>query len=154
MPKKNTGKVVVDDTLKFAWSYLILNGKLTDGKWSYYGGCWEDKPRLNKAGAATYVSWETRMKEMEDFRAKVLKVGIDWEKSGVPEVQHEGYFTGTFDSHQGECLATLGKLVLLNGEEFLLGSNDDDAAHLAETAREMMRKPGESEVEKFAKKLK
>lgn len=144
MTKKNTQ---VDDAIKFAWAYLILHGKFTSGEWSYYGSCWEE-PERHK-----YVSWKEEVKRQLEFQEKVVKIGIDWDKSGVPEVDNYEGFAGTFISYNTQCLGTLGTLVLLNGEKFLIGSSNNDAAHLAKTAKKMMQKPGESEVERFAKKL-
>ena len=135
-----------DDTLKFAWAYLILHGRETNGNWSYYGGCWDYKDNC-------YPSWEELQKAKEELRKKVVEIGIDFEKSGVPTVSHESGFLSTFDSHSSDHTATLGKLVLNNGETFLLGSDDEDAAHLAETARQMRTQKGESEVEKLAELL-
>jgi hypothetical protein len=120
---------VVDDSVKFAWAYLLQYGKLTNGEWCYYGGCWEAQDK----------SFRYDYKGLEELRKKAVHIGIDWEKSGIPKVSNEGVFNGTFATHQGECLATLGELVLNNGETYKIGSDDNDAAHLAETARNIMK---------------
>jgi hypothetical protein len=137
----------VDETLKFAWSYLLINGVQTNGRWSVYGGHWEGLESGNR-----YLDYDEKVKQMDDIREKALSIGIDWEKSGVPEVESQYEFDSTDEPSQ-QCLGTLGRLVLLNGEKFLIGSADDDAAHLAETARAIINKK-ESRVEKLAKKLK
>lgn len=33
---------MINDSVKFAWAYLIKYGKITNGKWCYYAGNWED----------------------------------------------------------------------------------------------------------------
>lgn len=144
MAKKK--ELVVDKTMKFVWAYLILHGTPTSGEWSYYGGSWE---RIGNK----YLGWDEMQKEKAELQAKVLKVGIDWSKTTAPEVSTESVFEGTFCSG-GYAQATVGDLVLLNGETIKLGSTENEAAVLAETARQMIAKPGESEVEKFAKLLK
>jgi hypothetical protein len=121
----------MDESVKFAWAYLLMYGKLTSGEWSYYGGCWED-------AETRYVPWDEQKKRMQRIQEKAVSVGIDWDKTGVPAVSEESEFMGTFASCQGECLATLGTLVLKNGETYLIASKDDDAAHLAETARKLL----------------
>lgn len=141
---KDTIEIEVNDNLKFVWSYLILNGIETTGEWSYYGASWK----------RNYEVWSTNdiLKRKEELCKKVLEFGIDFQASGIPEISDEVGFTDTFND-SSEHTATLGKLVLKNGETFLLGSDDDDAAALVRTAREMMKKPNESDVEKFAKLL-
>lgn len=136
----------VDEAIKFAWAYLILHGRETSGEWSYYGGCWEHKK------GQSYPSWDELQERKAEIQERVLEVGIDFDKSGVPEVTDEHGFLDTFASTCSHHTATLGKLVLKNGETFLLGSDDDDAAALANTAREML-KTGTSEVSKLAEKL-
>ena len=32
----------MDQALKFTWAYMIERGRLTTGKWSYYGGNFDD----------------------------------------------------------------------------------------------------------------
>jgi hypothetical protein len=137
---------VVDESVKFAWAYLLTYGKLTSGEWSFYGGGWEDIYRK------LYVESSVVQAELEQIKKKAVSVGIDWGRTDIPSVSDKYTFNGTFASHHDKCLATLGKLVLKNGEEFLIGSADDDAAHLAETAREML-KGKDSAVQNLANKL-
>lgn len=118
---------MVDESVKFAWAYLLLHGKLTDGKFEYYGSNWND----------LYHDYDEQRLQMSKVREKVKEIGIDWVKTEIPEVHYEDGFAGTFNSND-RCLATLGKLVLLNGKTFLIGSSDEDAAHLAETARNIL----------------
>lgn len=132
----------VDETVKFAWAFLILYGKPTDGSWSYYGGSWD-----NPSG----MGWKELEELTNTIREKVVSIGIDWQKTTMPYVSDESVFNGTFDS-AGSCQATLGNLVLKNGETYKLGSDDSQAAHLVETARAMMNKK-HSDVQKLAEKL-
>lgn len=133
----------VDEATKFAWAYLLVFGRLTNGKWSYYGGCWE---------SAEGVSYENAHEKRKALQELAITVGIDWKKSGVPEVSHQNVFLGTFNTESGSELATLGKLVLKNGDTYLLGSDDDQAAHLAETARAMLQKK-DNDVTALASRL-
>lgn len=134
----------MNEAIKYAWAYLLTYGKLTNGKWDYYGG-WEE------ASPWKYGETEKRAKKWEDIKNKALTIGIDWDKTGVPKVSEEGVFAGTFASQNEYDNATLGELVLKNGETFLIGSSDEDAAHLAEAARELMR--GKSTIMELADKL-
>lgn len=143
-------EVVVDKTLKFVWAYLILKGKQTSGKWSYYGSGW-DEPEID--GRRVCIGWNEQQKQAKELREKVVSIGIDWSKTTVPEISHESGFQGTFSDTVDHITATLGKLVLKNGETFMLGSTEDEAHVLTETARQMLKTPGESEVEIFAKSL-
>lgn len=126
----------VDESVKFAWAYLLTYGKLTSGEWSYYGSGWEG---LEKYKGTYGKKWEAQYKEFEEVSAKAVSIGVDWDKTEIPEVGTYSGFAGTFAETQDKCLGTLGKLVLKNGEKFLIGSSDDDAAHLVETARQLLR---------------
>lgn len=132
----------MDEATKFAWAYLITHGKLTNGNWSYYGGCWED--------IDGGVSFEQKISTQAEIEDGAVSVGIDWEKTGVPEVSTENVFNGTFESG-GYCLGTIGTLFLKNGKSYRIGSDDEDAAHLAKTAREMMK--GRSGIQELSDKL-
>ena len=136
----------VDESVKFAWAYLLTHGKLTSGTWTTYGG-WEDLEKYRH----NWGTWEKRQKEFEEVASKAVSVGIDWDKTDIPSVSSESEFNDT-ESPNTDCLATLGKLVLKNGETFLIGSKDDDAAHLVETARELI-KGKESPLLELANKL-
>lgn len=137
-------KKVVDDSVKFAWAYLILHGKVTTGEWSYYGSSYEPDGKK-------IWDWKELQAARQTLADKVASVGIDWSKTDVPAVSNHSTFNGTFNSG-GTCLGTLGTLVLCNGETILLGSSDDDAAHLAETARAIMKGRGNA-VTILAEKL-
>ena len=135
---------MVDESVKFAWAFLLLHGQITNGEWSYYGSNWEFPTN-------TYGSFEKYEKELVKIREQAVFVGIDWEKSGLPEVHDEVGFNGTFESGSN-CLATLGKLVLKNGKKCLIGTSNRDAAHLVETAKKMLEKKS-SPVTELAEKL-
>lgn len=132
--------------MKFAWAYLLTHGKVTNGKWSYYGGCWESVigDCCGSRGSEREISLLSEIKD------KCVSVGIDWKKTSVPEVRNESEFMDTF-SPSRDCLATIGTLYLMNGEKYLIGSSDDDAAHLAETARNLLQ--GTSGIEDLANML-
>jgi hypothetical protein len=125
---------MVDESVKFAWAYLLEYGKLTNGRWSYYGGRYEEK-----GGGCSWDDWS---KERQELKDKVVSIGIDWNKTGVPEVSNESEFMDT-ESPSRDKLATLGTLYLKNGESFKLGSGDNDAAHLAETAKKIIQGKGD-----------
>ena len=131
------------DELKFVWAYLLKYGRVTNGKWCFYGGNWE---YLDER----YPSWGEAQKQRKELLDKVLKAGIDWNKTKVPEVTERSAFTDTFSDPREE-LATLGTLYLKNGEKLLIGSDANEAASLAEAARELM-KP-DSDLIKLAAKL-
>lgn len=134
---------MVDESVKFAWAYLLTHGQLTKGEWSYYGSCWEYPTN-------EYGSYERYQKELDKIRERAISVGIDWDKTSIPTVSSEDTFNGTFASG-GNCLATLGTLVLKNGKRYLMGSSDENAAHLAEAARQLLK--GKSEIQELADKL-
>ena len=100
----------MNDTLKFVWAYMVENGRITTGEWSYYGGCWET---LN-------LEWDELEKRNDRFKAKVKKIGVDWEKTNAPISDTESAFTDTFhDADQVETL--IGVIFLKDGSEYLIG---------------------------------
>lgn len=108
----------IDESIKMVWAYMVENGKLTNGEWSYYGGDWEThKPNSWK--------WEEIDKDNREFRDKVKKVGVDWEKTQSPKSSMENAFTDTFhDSDEVETL--LGTIVLKDGSSYLVGVGNAD----------------------------
>ena len=123
---------MVDESVKFAWAFLLFHGKITNGKWNFYGGSWE-------ATGNRYKDAKEIAEELTKLREKVSSVGIDWTATKIPTVKDESVFNGTFDE-SSNVLATLGKLVLRNGKTFLIGSSKNEAAHLVETARQIINK--------------
>jgi hypothetical protein len=106
----------MDESVKFVWAYMIENGYLTNGKWSFYAGDFE---RLDG------YDWEKSEKNKADLCASIKSVGIDWSKTTVPISNMESAFTDTFhDSSDVETL--LGTLVLKDGSEYLIGVGDSD----------------------------
>jgi hypothetical protein len=131
----------MDESVKFAWAYLLMHGMVTNGEWCQHSGFEE-----------VYGSSVGDGKDkLEEARELAIVIGIDWEKTKVPKVSNESVFNDTF-SPNSNCLATLGKLYLKNGKHYFIGSSDDDAAHLAETARKLIEGK-ESEATKLAGKL-
>jgi hypothetical protein len=108
----------MDETLKVVWAYMIEHGTLTNGKWSYYGGSWES-PRPG--------SWEWGNIDAAEkaFKEEVKSIGVNWGQTKEPESSTEYAFTDTF--HDSESVETLlGKLVLNNGKEYLVGVSNAD----------------------------
>ena len=132
----------MNDETKFAWAYLLLYGRITTGEWEYYGGHY-------KAVKDTW-RWEEIQSEREALREKVASIGIDWSKTAPPEVSDESTFSDTF-SDPNDKKATLGTLYLKNGEKILVGSGDDEAASLADAARQLQQQ--DSKLVKLAESL-
>lgn len=110
--------MAADESNKVVWAYMIAEGRLTSGKWSYYGGDWEThKPNSWK--------WEEIDKDNKDFREKVKSVGVDWEKTRPPISSMESAFTDTFhDADEVETL--LGTIFLKDGSEYTVGVSNAD----------------------------
>lgn len=107
-----------DESVRYAWAYLLKYGYWTNGEWDYYCG------------------WKHKSPVPLD---EILSTGIDWAKTGVPRTRTESTFQGTFDS-AADDLVTLGTLVLKDGTTMLIGSEDSQAANLTEAARELIEK--------------
>jgi len=123
-----------DESLKFVWAYMIENGVLTDGNWSYYGGHYE----------YLHNDWRKSDAAMKKLREDVKKYGVDWEKTIQPQTFSERAFTDTFhDSDDVETL--LGTVYLKDGSNYLIGCNDSDLKFsqyvkiLAELAQDRQR---------------
>lgn len=107
----------MDESLKIVWAYMLENGKLTDGTWSYYGGDWNS--------VSSGWDWGESEKLRKDFLAKVKDVGVDWDKTKHPESDMNSAFTDTFhDSDDVETL--LGTIVLKDGTEYIVGVKNTD----------------------------
>lgn len=106
----------VDQTNKLVWAYMVENGILTNGKWSYYAGNWE---------RTTGWDWRESDREMAEFRSRLKSVGVDWSRTAPPESSLENAFTDTFsDSDSVETL--LGTIVLKDGSEYIVGVSNSD----------------------------
>jgi hypothetical protein len=107
------------DTKKFVWAYLVKNGVETDGEWNYYGGGFRLANQKLEYG---YVKYQERQNQIQ---AHIKSVGVDWDKTRMPESDVHYSFEGTFcDSSRSETL--FGVLVLKDGTEYMLGSHDKD----------------------------
>jgi hypothetical protein len=105
----------MDESLKFVWAYVIENGKLTNGKWNYYGSDFED----------VFNDYRKTEKATEEFRKKVREIGIDWNKTASPVSDMESCFDGTdHDSSRVETL--LGVVILRDGSEYTIGVGNAD----------------------------
>jgi hypothetical protein len=106
----------VDESNKVVWAYMVDEGKLTNGTWSYYGGDWESPHGYD---------WRKIDKANIDFKEKVKSVGVDWAKTQPPQSSMESAFTDTFhDSDDVETL--LGTIVLKDGSEYTVGVSNAD----------------------------
>lgn len=106
-----SNRTKMNDTLKFVWAYMIEYGRITTGKWSYYGGDWDSPSGLG---------WTEAEKRYKTFRDKIQRVGVDWNKTVAPTSSTRSAFTDTFhDAEQVETL--LGSIILTDGSEYMLG---------------------------------
>lgn len=113
----NAPKIGVEDQMntldskKAVWAYMIQQGKLTNGEWSYYGGSWED---------GFNYDWKKMEAAESSFREKVKRVGVNWDKTEMPSSDTHSAFTDTFhDSEQVETL--LGTIELKDGSKYRVG---------------------------------
>lgn len=108
----------LDESNRVVWAYMIVEGKLTNGKWNYYAGDWEShKPNSCK--------WRELEKDNSDFKEKVKTIGVDWTNTQIPISSMEKAFTDTFhDSDDVETL--LGTMVLKDGSEYTVGVGNAD----------------------------
>jgi hypothetical protein len=99
------------DSKKAVWAYMIQKGTLTNGQWSYYGGCFEDGFNYN---------WRKIEEASAKFRDKVKTIGVDWDKTDMPESDKHSAFTDTF--HDSETVETLlGVVWLKDGSKYKIG---------------------------------
>lgn len=107
----------MDESLKIVWAYMLENGKLTTGQWSYYGGDWE--------GISSNWDWCKDEEANKKFLAKVKTVGVDWDRTKHPDSEMNSAFTDTFhDSDDVETL--LGTMFLKDGSEYIVGVKNTD----------------------------
>lgn len=103
----------MNETVKFVWAYMLENGVITDGNWSYYGGHYE----------YLHNDWRKADQAKKALLENVKKIGIDWDKTKEPQSFGERAFTDTFhDSDDVETL--LGTVYLKDGSSYLIGCND------------------------------
>ena len=102
---------MVEESLKFVWAYMLQEGVITNGQWNYYSSNFE---------TIHGYDYRKRIIDMDSLRARVRKVGIDWEKTKSPESSTELGFEGT-DSPSSRCETLLGTLYLKDGSEYMIG---------------------------------
>jgi hypothetical protein len=101
------------DSKKAVWAYMIQAGALTNGKWSYYGGNFD---------TGFNYDWREMESAANKFREKVKTIGVDWDKTDMPESNTHSAFTDTFhDSEEVETL--LGTVWLKDGSKYQIGVN-------------------------------
>ena len=102
----------MNDSKKFIWAYMIENGKITNGHWSYYGGGFDL--------IDTDTHWANKTEMMKSLRDNIKEIGVDWEKTSSPISDTESEFTDSFHPSQ-EVETLLGTLVLKNGKSYTIG---------------------------------
>lgn len=103
-----------DESMKFVWAYMLEEGHITNGKWSFYMGTY---------GLAESSKEYKFAKDELDTELKMI--GIDWEKTKEPQSSFEREFTDTFHPSK-EVETLLGTLVLKNGTEYLIGVGNSE----------------------------
>jgi len=99
------------DSKKAVWAYMIQEGKLTNGEWSYYGGAFDDDFNYD---------WRKAEEAEKKFRERVKTVGVDWDNTTTPESDTQSAFTDSFhDSAKVETL--LGTVYLKDGSKYKIG---------------------------------
>jgi hypothetical protein len=90
---------------------MIQEGMLTNGEWSYYGGTFDDGFSYDFRKAETAAN---------KFREKVKTIGVNWDKTGMPESDTHNAFTDTF--HDSETVETLLGTIWLNDDtKYMVG---------------------------------
>lgn len=105
----------MDESLKIVWAYMLENGKLTNGQWSFYSGDWE--------GISTNWNWAEDKKMFKNFLAKVKAVGVDWEQTACPFFEIRSEFTDSFNEPEDKN-TLLGTIHLNDGSIFTIGVGD------------------------------
>lgn len=106
------------------WAYMVMEGRVTTGEFSYYGGHFEGPSDFDN---------EERDRLRKIIIDKIGKFGVAWDATGVPIYMAHNEFVGTdHPSQQCECL--LGTLVLCDGTKYTLGVKDasDEYINLVE----------------------
>lgn len=99
------------DSKKAVWAYIIKEGKLTNGQWSFYGGRFDDDFNYD---------WQKAEAAAQKFRERVRDVGVDWDKTQMPDSDTHSAFTDTF--HDAERIETLlGTVWLKDGSKYTVG---------------------------------
>lgn len=105
---------------KICWTYLIENGKLTDGSWSFYGGGWEHQDPKKQWD---WKSWE---QDRKDFITKIKTIGVNWEATLIPHFDVRSEFTDTF-SDPADTRTMIGTISLKDGSSYQVGCTDQPA---------------------------
>lgn len=115
--------------LKIIWAFMLENGKVTNGEWSYYGGGYASE------GNDTY-DYKKDAKLKKQLIDEMKSHGVDWSKTGVPDYESHNSFAGTDEeSSENECL--LGDIYLNNANVFKLGTSEvsEAAKHAYESLK-------------------
>lgn len=105
---------------KVSYAFLLKHGVFTTGKWSYYGGSYD--PLLPPDVKGNFTSYKNLQKFYDDIKSEIKTVGIDWDKTQIPETESNNVFDGTFAENNRYTECTLGTLVLKNGKMYTIGA--------------------------------
>lgn len=101
------------EMLKVIWAFMLENGKVTNGEWSYYGDSYEN--------TSDTFDWREDQKLMKVLHSAVKSCGVDWEKTSIPDYECHSSFAGTdCQSDERECL--LGNIVLNDQSIYKIGT--------------------------------
>lgn len=100
---------------KIVWAYLIKNGNITSGEWSYYGSRFE--PVDEKVWDCNKVAKEKLLKDIKT-------IGVDWGRTDFPVADTKSVFNGTFASQDSYTETLMGALYLLDGSCCFVGCED------------------------------
>ncbi len=117
------------NAVQYAWCYLIKHGSVIgqgthdNTVWSYYGGGFNNKPKLT----------------VECLTA-ILECGVAWDKIKGPSDGFESSFEGTFC--EPAMISTLrGELILNNGKKYEWGCKFEQAVNVFEMLEYLMQHP-------------
>ena len=97
------------EMLKVIWAFMLENGKVTNGDWSYYGDSYDGVD-----------DWRVDEKQINKARSAVKSFGVNWEKTTIPDYECHSSFAGTdCKSDERECL--LGTIVLNDESTYKIG---------------------------------
>lgn len=97
--------------LQTIYAAMLEHGQFTTGKWSYYSSYESAWP------------WCEYFTSAENFRLKVIEVGVDWSKTRCPDMEFKTEFVGTFaEAEEAEYL--VGDLYLNDGSCAKLALSD------------------------------
>lgn len=126
---------------KIVWAFMLENGKVTNGKWTYYGDGWEC------VGKNKYDYEESDRQKVKLILE--LTKGVDWSKTGIPDYVQENGFVGTdCESSEHDCF--IGEIYLNNGNSYKIGTAEIES--YAKAAYDALKCNKEIEAHSLVKK--